>query len=287
MMSIIKEGPEWLTPFLSAQYFSHCASHAQGRRENTRFCIDCQQGPLCATAIESKHVAHNTLQIRKASRMNVVKLNEVKKYIDVSNIQVYTINGATIIFLHARPHLQLARACSSYCEVCGRNIVDPVRFCSIGCKVECAKQNKDDTCLSLSELYAATPDLVHGKGGHRSSAKNECHKPPTLGVSEQISSNDPIGKPMKEKLKAEQWSMQHLELRLQKSRSQNISHGSARGRENMDHQNTPLPPGPCSTSQASVQDLDGSILHTLSEMGNIRSPRVHRRKGIPHRSPMF
>ncbi|KAJ7559788.1 hypothetical protein O6H91_04G101300 [Diphasiastrum complanatum] len=144
-----KEGPEWLRLFLAGHYFSHCKHHVSGKSEKNHFCIDCVQGPLCSSGLHS-HASHNTLQVRRASHMDAVRINDIQNYLDVSNIQAYTINGAKIIFLLSRPHSKIGKAGFSSCEICERSIADPVRFCSIACKLVCAKQNLDDTSLSLS-----------------------------------------------------------------------------------------------------------------------------------------
>jgi hypothetical protein len=73
----------------------------------------------------------------------VVRVAELHDILDISDVQTYVINSATVVFLNERPQQQ--RVCgvsvvkassSSYsCESCNRALLDAYRFCSLGCNV--------------------------------------------------------------------------------------------------------------------------------------------------------
>ncbi|EFJ06443.1 hypothetical protein SELMODRAFT_131111, partial [Selaginella moellendorffii] len=126
--------PGWLEAFLAGNYFAHCRSHVSSKNERNHFCVDCCEGPLCHSGLRD-HLSHTTLQVRRASHMDAVRINDLHKLLDTTGIQPYTINGAKIAFLLSRPQSRLAKGSLRCCETCGRSISDPLRFCSISCKL--------------------------------------------------------------------------------------------------------------------------------------------------------
>ncbi|KAJ7299699.1 hypothetical protein O6H91_04G101400 [Diphasiastrum complanatum] len=297
MMAITKkQGPEWLLPFLAGKYFSHCKHHIAGKNEKNHFCIDCIQGPLCSSGLD-KHASHNTLQVRRASHMDAVRFNDIQKYLDVSNIQSYTINGAKIIFLLSRPPSRVAKAGFRSCEICERSIADPVRFCSIACKLACAKQNLDDTSLSLSLGLSYFQAQTLNATERNSLYKGEPNSPPMLCDYEDeahgLGPSTP--KSMKRRM-IEQWQLQHLELHWKKAKLKNLTGNSKRKL----HRSSPSFNKDISASALDTVSngkfkplaTPGSMLQTSAfapstpESGEFLSFRARPRKGTPHRAPL-
>lgn len=173
-----REGPPWLAKLLSiAEFFGHCKTHLTGRNEKNHFCFDCQRGPLCPVGVAESHAGHATVQIRKASHRDVVRVVDIHKLLDFSNIQLYTINSAKILFLQSRKPPQQAPKMTKgggggpsgglpaphYCHTCQRSIADPVRFCSLLCKLTGIRQNTHDFTLSFT--LQAGPEGGGGGGG--------------------------------------------------------------------------------------------------------------------------
>ncbi|XP_062192238.1 protein RGF1 INDUCIBLE TRANSCRIPTION FACTOR 1-like [Phragmites australis] len=149
---MMRRVPEWLDTLLSTRFFLACPAHpASPRNECNMFCLDCRGAPppaFCYYCRAHRHAAHRVIQIRRSSYHDVVRVSEVEDVLDITGVQTYVINSARVLFLNERPQPRGAgaaagkAAASPYnCEICGRALLDPFRFCSLGCKLVDTKRS--------------------------------------------------------------------------------------------------------------------------------------------------
>ncbi|XP_008787468.2 uncharacterized protein LOC103705512 [Phoenix dactylifera] len=144
--------PPWLEPLLTTPFFSACPSHSDAARsECNMYCLDCSSSSGAAAAAfcfycrTDRHSGHRVIQIRRSSYHDVVRVAEIQKVLDITGVQTYVINSARVLFLNERPQprasAKAAGASAHTCEICARSLLDPFRFCSLGCKLVGIKRN--------------------------------------------------------------------------------------------------------------------------------------------------
>ncbi|KAK9124044.1 hypothetical protein Sjap_013646 [Stephania japonica] len=136
--------PSWLEPLLSTRFFFVCRTHGDSARsECNLYCLDCKCDAFCFYCRSSRHKDHRVIQIRRSSYHDVVRVAEIQKVLDIAGVQTYVINSARVLFLNERPQPRTGKGVSHICEICGRSLLDPFRFCSLGCKLVGINRNGD------------------------------------------------------------------------------------------------------------------------------------------------
>lgn len=125
--------PLWLQVMLTEKFYNACLIHQEEKKNEKN--VYCLDCciSLCPHCV-SPHASHRLLQIRRYVYHDILRMGDAAKLIDCSSIQFYRTNGAKVIFINQRP---IPKRCSSsnICRTCARSLQDPYKFCSLSCKV--------------------------------------------------------------------------------------------------------------------------------------------------------
>ncbi|KAK1403487.1 PLATZ transcription factor family protein [Heracleum sosnowskyi] len=129
------EKAAWLQSLCTDKFFKGCSIHEMAKKnEKNICCLDCCTS-ICPHCVHS-HRFHRLLQVRRYVYHDVVRLEDLEKLFDCSNVQAYTINAAKVVFIRKRPQNRHFKGSGNYCTSCDRSLQEPFYHCSLGCKVE-------------------------------------------------------------------------------------------------------------------------------------------------------
>ncbi|XP_029130110.1 uncharacterized protein LOC109812784 isoform X2 [Cajanus cajan] len=113
--------PAWLEKLMAETFFGGCGIHQNHRKnEKNVFCLHCCLS-ICPHCLPS-HPSHSLLQVRRYVYHDVVRLGDLEKLVDCSNIQ--------------RPQSRSCKGTANACCTCDRILQEPFHFCSLSCKFE-------------------------------------------------------------------------------------------------------------------------------------------------------
>ncbi|XP_024532355.1 uncharacterized protein LOC9640052 isoform X2 [Selaginella moellendorffii] len=147
-LGAMPQRPAWLEALLTEKFFVACPSHSTIKKnERNVFCVDCSYG-ICQHCLPA-HQSHRLLQVRRYVYHDVIRLQDIQKFVDCALVQTYIINSARVVFLNQRPQPRPSRGFGNSCETCERSLQDAYRYCSLACKVDAVvRRGKDLSSLA-------------------------------------------------------------------------------------------------------------------------------------------
>ncbi|KAG6543378.1 hypothetical protein Mapa_015292 [Marchantia paleacea] len=245
--------PAWLEALLNEKFFIACVKHAALKKnERNIFCVDCSDS-ICQHCLPA-HRTHRLLQIRRYVYHDVIRLQDIQKLVDCAQVQTYIINSARVVFLNRRPQPRPSKGLGNACETCVRSLQDSYRYCSVACKVDSyITQDKDIHSLLPRFTSLQSSDFFN-------CSPSESLKSGKLEMEEDLSPNSTL-------------SDHPTQTSSDSSGTEGVGCGTVTSTA------TTLPP------PKKIRSSRPSAL--VSSPKSVILPSVNRRKGTPHRSPLW
>ncbi|KMZ69624.1 PLATZ transcription factor family protein [Zostera marina] len=169
-----QQWPKWLNSVLGEPFFTLCEDHKDCRKnEKNIYCLDCdaricQNCLVCLDSSKYSHLQHNLLRIRRYVYQDVIRIQDLHKFMDCTKIQSFTVNAAKVILLN--PKKKNKTTDYSFkdfhgCANCRRIISHPNLYCSISCKV--TRLDKFDNVCTSNLLASTDSDNLPINGSFR------------------------------------------------------------------------------------------------------------------------
>ncbi|KAK1292978.1 hypothetical protein QJS10_CPB17g02158 [Acorus calamus] len=140
--------PAWLEALGTQKFFEVCSVHESAKKnEKNICCLDCCTS-ICPHCVPC-HRFHCLVQVRRYVYHDVVRLEDLNKLIDCSNVQAYTINSSKVVFIKKRPQSRQFKGLGNICSSCDRTLQQPYIHCSLECKVNYLLRHKKDLSAYL------------------------------------------------------------------------------------------------------------------------------------------
>ena len=130
-------------------FFQPCHIHCfEKKNECNIFCPECSAAglhPMCRHCLMSHSCTGPMLQIRRYMYQNVVHVENMSKYCDLSGIQAYCINGKRAVLLHPKAGPASPKGMPVFdhsCAGCDVPLRPDCNFCSLYCKLGNLEGNK-------------------------------------------------------------------------------------------------------------------------------------------------
>ncbi|CAK9224363.1 unnamed protein product [Sphagnum troendelagicum] len=156
-LSVPPQKPAWLEALLSEKFFVACMKHsALKKNERNVFCVDCNGG-VCQHCVGA-HRSHCLLQIRRYVYHDVIRLQDIQRLLDCSEVQTYIINSARVVFLNQRPQPRPSKGLGNACATCERSLQESYNYCSVACKVDDVQlESSEEEELLVDSPFDETP----------------------------------------------------------------------------------------------------------------------------------
>ncbi|KAK3026558.1 hypothetical protein RJ639_041144 [Escallonia herrerae] len=181
--------PAWLEALYTQKFFAACSIHETAKKNEMNICcLDCCTS-ICPHCVQH-HRYHRLIQVRRYVYHNVVRLEDLERLMDCSNVQAYTINSAKVVFIKKRRQNRQFKGCGSYCTSCDRSLQEPFIHCSLGCKVDFVLKHYKDLTPFLRRCNSLQlgPDFFIPQDMGDDDTTNETPRSMIVDCDEPISS---------------------------------------------------------------------------------------------------